>query len=153
MLSGVTNCSSGSQSCLPVSTLQRHLKCFQLSTWFGKLWGSLWDLGSGFLGMCLKPAWGREPSRTHSADHTSVLWGEGLSGSRGSGGVCLAVGCPCDCEGLLSAGEICRGAEFIQSPQKMLGATQYSRKLGRALWEFWVVPDAVLCVDLYYSSS
>lgn len=104
---------------LLVSTLQRHLKCFQLSTWFGKLWGSLWDLGSDFLGMCLKPAWGREPSKTRSADHTSGLWGEGLSGSRGSGGVCLAVGCPCDCEGLLSAGEIRRGAEFIQSPQKM----------------------------------
>lgn len=103
MLSGVTNCSSGAQSCLPVSTLQRHLKCFQLSTWFGKLWGSLWDLGSGFLGMLLKPARGREPTRTGSADHISVLWGEGPSGSRGSGGVCLAVGCPCDCEGMLSA--------------------------------------------------
>lgn len=143
MLSGVTNCSSGAQSCLPVSTLQRHLKCFQLSMWFGKLWGSLWDLGSGFLGMFLKPVWDREPRRTDSAYGLTIPVCDGVKGLQVPEvqGVCLAVGCPCSCEGVLSADEVCRGAEFIQSPQKILGAAQYSRRLGRALWEFWVVID------------
>ena len=44
----------------------------------------------------------------------------------------LVVGCPCGCEGVLSAGEVCRSAEFIQSPQQMLGAALYGRRLGRA---------------------
>lgn len=48
--------------------------------------------------------------------------------------MCLAVGCPCECEGVLSASGLCSGAEFIQSPQKILGAARYSRRLGRAFW-------------------
>lgn len=59
MLSGITNCSSGAEACLPAPTLQSHLKCFQPSTWFGKLWGFLWDTVSGFLGILLKTCWGR----------------------------------------------------------------------------------------------
>lgn len=36
MLSGMTNCSSGAQACLPASTLQRHLKMLSaLHTGFG----------------------------------------------------------------------------------------------------------------------
>lgn len=50
MLSRMTNCISEAQACLPPSTLQRHLKRFQPSTWFGKLWGFLWDPSSFFLG-------------------------------------------------------------------------------------------------------
>lgn len=44
----------------------------------------------------------------------------------------LVVERPCGCEGLLSVGEVCRVAEFIQSPRQMLGAALYSRRLGRA---------------------
>lgn len=106
--------------------------------------------------MLLKPAWGSGPSRTGSADGLTIPVCDGVKCLQVPGvqrGVCLAVGWLCDCEGVLSAGEVSRGAEFIQSPVMILGAAQYSRRLGRALWEFWVVPDAVLCVDLCYSSS
>lgn len=144
----MTNCTLGAQSCL------QRLKCFQISTWFRKLWGSPWDPASGFLGMLLKPAWGSGPSRTGSADGLPVCDGVKCLQVPGvQGGVCLAVGWLCDYEGVLSAGEVSRGAEFIQSPVMILGAAQYSRRLSRALWEFRVVPDAVLCVDLCYSSS
>lgn len=37
MLPGMTDGSSGTWACLPVSTLHGHLKCFQPSQCFGKL--------------------------------------------------------------------------------------------------------------------
>lgn len=40
--------------------------------WFGRAFSSLWDLDSGFLGMLLKSAWGRKPSRTGSADGLTI---------------------------------------------------------------------------------
>lgn len=40
--------------------------------WFGRAFSSLWDLGSGFLGMLPKSAWGGEPSRTGSADGLTI---------------------------------------------------------------------------------
>lgn len=93
MLSGMTNCSSGAQACLPASTLQRHLKCLQPSTWFEKLWGFFWDPGSGFLGIILKIGWGRGQGRAGSDDGLTIPVCDGLKGLQAPG----VPGCVLSC--------------------------------------------------------
>jgi len=93
MLSGMTNCSSGAWACLPASTLQRHVKCFQPSARFGKFWGFLWDSGSGFLGILLKTGWGRGQGSAGSSDGLTMPVCDGLKSLQASGvlGVCAQL--------------------------------------------------------------
>lgn len=67
------------------STLQRHLKCFQSSTWFGKLWGFLWDPGSDFLRILLKRGWGRGQGRAGSAHGLTIPFCDGVKGLQAPG--------------------------------------------------------------------
>jgi len=62
--------------------------------------------------------------------------------------VCSVVGCPCGCEGVLSAGEVCRGAEFARSPHQIPGTALCLVGLDGSFG-----CSQMLCVDLCYNSS